>query len=151
MISLKKILSYIFDFPIEKRQSRFSGEVIVSFHKGQYKLSTANAIYSFGKNYTSFDIAFKTLDIQNINIENVLVLGFGLGSVVDLLEYHPAIKNITESDIDEMIVCDTIPLQQPAINCPKIRTLSLSHIISETILRVNNKESVSSMFEDQKA
>ncbi len=104
MFYFKKIFSYIFDFPIEKRQSRFSGEVIVSFHKGQYKLSTANAIYSFGKNYTSFDIAFKTLDIQNINIENVLVLGFGLGSVVDLLEYHPAIKNITAVDADEVII-----------------------------------------------
>jgi ubiquinone/menaquinone biosynthesis C-methylase UbiE len=101
---VKKIFSYIFDFPIEKRQSRFSGEVIVSFHKGQYKLSTANAIYSFGKNYTSFDIAFKTLDIQNINIENVLVLGFGLGSVVDLLEHHPTIKNFTAIDADEVII-----------------------------------------------
>lgn len=62
----------------------------------------------------------------------------------------PAIKNITASALDEVVVCDTIPLQQPAIDCPKIRTLSLSHIISETILRVNNKESVSSMFDDQK-
>ena len=104
MFYFKKIFSYIFDFPIEKRQSRFSGEVIVSFHKGQYKLSTANAIYSFGKNYTSFGIAFKTLDIQNINIENVLVLGFGLGSVVDLLEHHPTIKIITAIDADEVII-----------------------------------------------
>jgi len=59
----------------------------------------------------------------------------------------PAIHNITTSDIDEVVVCDTIPLQQSALNCPKIRLLSLSHIISETISRVNNKESVSSMFD----
>jgi ribose-phosphate pyrophosphokinase len=60
----------------------------------------------------------------------------------------PAILNITHSDLDEVVVCDTIPLQEAALKCPKIRMLSLSHIISETILRVNNKESVSSMFDD---
>lgn len=58
----------------------------------------------------------------------------------------PAILNITHSDLDEVVVCDTIPLQEAALKCSKIRMLSLSHIISQTILRVNNKESVSSMF-----
>lgn len=104
MTSLKKILSYIIDFSIEKRQSHFSGEVIVSLHQAQYKLSTKNAIYSFGKNYTSFDIAFKALDIQQKKIESVLVLGFGLGSVVDLMENHPTIKKITAVDADEVII-----------------------------------------------
>ena len=104
MFYFKKIFSYIFDFPVEKRQSRFSGEVIVSFHQGQYKLSTPNAIYSFGKNYTSFDIAFKSLDLQSTKIENVLVLGFGLGSVVDLLEDYPVIKKITAIDADVVII-----------------------------------------------
>ena len=104
MTSLKKILSYIFDFPVEKRPSKFSGEVALSLSQGQYKLSTKNAIYSFGKNYTSFGIAFKKIDIQNQKIENVLVLGFGLGSVVDLLENHSTIKNITAVDADEVII-----------------------------------------------
>lgn len=58
----------------------------------------------------------------------------------------PAIQNIMNSNLDELVVCDTIPLQPAALNCPKIRPLSLSHIISQTIQRVNNKESVSSMF-----
>ncbi len=61
----------------------------------------------------------------------------------------PAIKNITNSSLDELIVCDTIPLQENALKCPKIRVLSLSRIISQTILRVNNKESVSSMFTNE--
>lgn len=85
-------------------QSQFSGEVAVSFNKGQHKLSTKNAIYSFGKNYTSFDIAFKSIDIQNKKIESVLILGFGLGSVVDLLENHPTIKNISAVDADKVII-----------------------------------------------
>lgn len=57
-----------------------------------------------------------------------------------------AIQNIEQSGLDEMIVCDTIPLREEASKCHKIRSLSLSHIVSETIYRVNHKESVSSMF-----
>jgi len=103
-MSIKKLISYIFDIPIEKAQSRFSGEIEVSLCEGQYKLSTKNAIYSFGKNYTSFDVAFKSIDIQNQQIETVLVLGFGLGSVVDLLENHSTIKQIIAVDADQVII-----------------------------------------------
>ena len=59
-----------------------------------------------------------------------------------------AIKNIEESEITEVVVTDTIPLKQEAINCKKIRQLSISRILAETILRVNNKGSVSSLFPD---
>ncbi len=100
----RNILSYIYDIPVEKRESRLSGEVIVSYHKGQYKLSTHKAIYSFGKNYTSFAKAFKAVDIPNRDISSVLALGFGLGSVVDLLDNHPHINSITAVDADEVIV-----------------------------------------------
>jgi spermidine synthase len=102
--TFKKILSYIVDFSIEKSQSNFSGEVEVSLSNGQYKLSTQNAIYSFGKNYTSFKKAFDAIDVLNQKIETVLVLGFGLGSVVDLLENHPTIRKIIAVDADQIII-----------------------------------------------
>lgn len=59
-----------------------------------------------------------------------------------------AIENIYASSIDELIVSDTVPLTETAENCPKIRRASLSRLIAETISRVNQKESVSSMFLD---
>lgn len=59
-----------------------------------------------------------------------------------------AIENITHSEIDEVVVSDTIPLSTKAQSCPKIRQLGLSHILAETIYRVNHKESVSSLFVD---
>jgi len=59
-----------------------------------------------------------------------------------------AIDNIEKSDIDEVVVTDTIPLSKEAMNCKKIRQLSISSILAETIHRVNNKGSVSSMFPD---
>ena len=104
MNSLKKLLSYIIEIPVEKTESEFSGKVAVSFHKNQYKLSTKNAVYSFGKNYTSFSTAFEAIEIENKKIESVLVLGFGLGSVVDLLEDHKEVKKITAVDADKIII-----------------------------------------------
>lgn len=59
-----------------------------------------------------------------------------------------AIENINNSALDEVVVADTIPLTEKARQCPKIRQLGLSHIIAETIYRVNHKESVSSLFAD---
>ncbi|EKD45353.1 MAG: hypothetical protein ACD_69C00332G0004 [uncultured bacterium] len=45
-----------------------------------------------------------------------------------------------------MVVTDTIPLSSEAENCKKIRQLSISAILAETIRRVDNKRSVSSLF-----
>lgn len=104
MSTFKKILSYIFNFPIEKIQSQYSGEVQVSLSDGQYMLSTKNAIYSFGKKYTSFDVAFNSIDIFSQKTQTVLVLGFGLGSVLDLLENHKTINKITAIDTDAIII-----------------------------------------------
>lgn len=59
-----------------------------------------------------------------------------------------AVKNIMGSDIDELIVTDTIPLHKEASECQKIKQISLSRLIAETISRINQKESVSSMFLD---
>lgn len=58
-----------------------------------------------------------------------------------------AIENIESSFLDEVVVTDTILLSPSARACKKIRQLSLSHLIAETILRVSNKGSVSSLFD----
>jgi len=59
-----------------------------------------------------------------------------------------AIENIQASALDEIIVTDTIPLTEEALQCPKIKQVSLSGMIAETISRITTHESVSSMFED---
>lgn len=101
---LKNIISYFFEIPIEKRQSTFSGIIEVALHKGQYKLSTNNAIYSFGTKYTSFDLAFKAINLQKYTFKNVLILGVGLGSVIQLLEKYSKVQSITAVDIDSVII-----------------------------------------------
>ncbi|MFY7698026.1 MAG: ribose-phosphate pyrophosphokinase [Legionella sp.] len=58
----------------------------------------------------------------------------------------PAIDNITHSSLDEVVVTDTIPLSQQALDCKKIRVVSLAEMLAQAIKRVNEEESVSSMF-----
>ncbi|QJC34410.1 ribose-phosphate diphosphokinase [Enterobacteriaceae endosymbiont of Donacia crassipes] len=57
-----------------------------------------------------------------------------------------AIKNIYNSVIDEIIVCDSIPLTKKIKKIKKIRVLTLSFMLSEAIRRISNEESISIMF-----
>jgi ribose-phosphate pyrophosphokinase len=59
-----------------------------------------------------------------------------------------AIHNINHSLLDEIVVTDTIPLRQDALECPRIRSLSLSHTIAEAIRRISGAGSLSRMFLD---
>jgi ribose-phosphate pyrophosphokinase len=57
-----------------------------------------------------------------------------------------AIERIENSAIDELVVTDTIPLSEAAQKCSRIRQLSTAELMAETIRRINNEESVSSLF-----
>jgi ribose-phosphate pyrophosphokinase len=57
-----------------------------------------------------------------------------------------AVQRITESELDELVVTDTIPLSEAGRECGKIRQLSCASLLGETMLRISNAESVSSLF-----
>lgn len=58
----------------------------------------------------------------------------------------PAISRINESDLDELVVTDTIPLSDEARACSRIRSVSIAALLADTMLRISNEESVSSLF-----
>jgi ribose-phosphate pyrophosphokinase len=60
----------------------------------------------------------------------------------------PAVANINASVLDELVVTNTIPLRSEAIGCDRIRQLSIGELLAETMCRVSNEESVSSLFVD---
>ncbi len=60
----------------------------------------------------------------------------------------PAVENIMHSSLDEVVVTDTIPLSNAAQTCHKIRIVSLSGMIAQAMKRVNDEQSVSSMFNE---
>lgn len=59
-----------------------------------------------------------------------------------------AIENINGSEIDEVVVTDTIPLSPAAQACSRIRILSVAGMLGETIRRIHTDESVSSLYQD---
>jgi ribose-phosphate pyrophosphokinase len=58
----------------------------------------------------------------------------------------PAIKRIEESALEELVVTDTIQLRDDARECRKLRPVSIAPLLGEAIRRINNEESVSSLF-----
>jgi len=60
----------------------------------------------------------------------------------------PAVENIENSMLDELVVTDTIPLQENAKACKKIRPLSIAEMLAEAMYRISNEESVSSLYMD---
>jgi ribose-phosphate pyrophosphokinase len=74
---------------------------------------------------------------------------------VKVLAYctHPvlsggAVERIANSELDEVVVTDSIPLREDAKQCRKIRVLSVVDLLAETILRISNEDSVSSLFSE---
>jgi ribose-phosphate pyrophosphokinase len=57
-----------------------------------------------------------------------------------------AIARLNDSELDELVVTDTIPLRDDARACAKIRQISIAELLAETMLRISNEESVSSLF-----
>ncbi|WP_184037701.1 ribose-phosphate pyrophosphokinase [Chitinivorax tropicus] len=59
-----------------------------------------------------------------------------------------AVERIKNSDLDELVVTDTIPFTDEALACDRIRAVSIAPLLAETLRRISNEESVSSLFVD---
>ena len=60
----------------------------------------------------------------------------------------PAVSRVADSVLDELVVTDTIPLSEAARACTKIRQLSTAELLAETMRRISDEESVSSLYVD---
>ncbi len=61
----------------------------------------------------------------------------------------PAVERIANSQLDEVVITNTIPLSDAARACKKIRQLSVAFLFAETIRRISDGESVTSLFAEQ--
>ncbi|MCB1963561.1 MAG: ribose-phosphate pyrophosphokinase [Rhodocyclaceae bacterium] len=57
-----------------------------------------------------------------------------------------AISRLNDSELDELVVTNTIPLGEDARACTKIRQISVASLLADTMLRISNEESVSTLF-----
>jgi ribose-phosphate pyrophosphokinase len=60
----------------------------------------------------------------------------------------PAVERINNSQLDELVVTDTIPLSEEGVASPRIRQLSISELLAEAMRRIATEDSVSSLFLD---
>lgn len=99
----KRLWSYTGEIVLERITSEYSVELTVSLDRGRLQLSTNDAIYSFEDKYDNFFKVFQAMDLPEK--ANVLLLGFGLGSIPYMLEnnfrknYH-----YTGVEIDESVL-----------------------------------------------
>ncbi|MEM1123700.1 MAG: methyltransferase domain-containing protein [Bacteroidota bacterium] len=114
----KKYVSYFFEFHIESVPSEINPHLYVSLNRGRFQLSTANAIYSFADLYDNFALSFRQLAMPADGKE-VLILGFGLGSIPYMLEKKFNKKyNYTAVEIDENVLYLANKYVLPELNSP---------------------------------
>lgn len=99
--NVQLLLSYIFDVPVAKSEHNDTAWKL-SLRKGRHMLETQNATYSYDDLYTAFSIPFLELPITQYNIKKVLILGHGMGSIVELLAHYFPLQtlDITAIEID---------------------------------------------------
>lgn len=101
----KRLLSYVLEQTVEEQQSEISGKLKVSLSQGRYMLSIGDVIYSFEDHYTSFRDSFYKLQPNRRNINSVLVLGYGLGSIPFMLYNRYNINGpYTAVDLDPVVL-----------------------------------------------
>lgn len=101
----KRWLSYLIEFDQEAQQSEYSEYLKVSYYKGRYLLEAPDAIYSFEDLYINFRDAFRQMPLEKMQLQRVLLLGLGMGSIPLLLEkYFHQKAHYTAVEIDEVVL-----------------------------------------------
>lgn len=99
----KKWMSYLTEVTLEHTTSHYNQELIVSMIDGRLQLSTREAIYSYEDKYDNFFETFRQMELPEK--ANILLLGFGLGSIPFMLEkkFHKS-YHYTGVEIDDVVI-----------------------------------------------
>ncbi|MFZ4614429.1 MAG: hypothetical protein ACOYNH_12175 [Bacteroidia bacterium] len=100
---LKYFLSFIFDVKIETTESILNPFLQVVIRNGRLLLNTYNANYSYGSLQDAFRFVFKKIKIEDKKIKDILVLGFGCGSIAALFNGYKNVE-ITGVEADEKVL-----------------------------------------------
>ncbi|MGB1243494.1 MAG: spermidine synthase [Chitinophagales bacterium] len=102
----RRWLSYIWEQEIQTTSSPFNPYLQVTMSRGRFRLNTENATYSFEDLYDNYFKSFKKYQLKNRQLQNVLVLGLGLGSVPVMLanQFRQEQARFLGVDIDEVVI-----------------------------------------------
>jgi ribose-phosphate pyrophosphokinase len=94
------------------------------------------------------DVAGKTCVLVDDMIDTAGTLCQAVKALKDEVLSGPAVSRINDSMLDKLVVTDTIPLSAEAKASPKIRQMSTAELLAETMRRISDEESVSSLYVD---
>lgn len=98
-------MSYFIPFSITKENTTLNGNLEIWLTKGKIILNTKNANYAFGRLHRLFQIVFKKLKIKDMNPKEVLILGFGVGSIASIIRRELKLNShITGVEHDETLL-----------------------------------------------
>jgi len=130
---LKFVFSFIYPVTIEKTSSKINPVLEVRIENGKYVLNALHANYSYGTLHQIFLKAFQRIGLNDRQIKNVLLLGFGAGSVPHLLAQEFKIDcKITAVEIDDKV----IEIAKKYFNIQRFENLDL--IIADAFEFVNH-------------
>lgn len=101
---LQKIVSLFYPLKIKKSSGKENPVLELFYYQGQWQLATQDAIYSDGNRYRPITLAFDKLSQQLPAVKNVLMLGAGLGSVLNILDKRKLHPFVTLVEIDAQII-----------------------------------------------
>ena len=101
---LQYYLSFLFDAHIESRSSKFNEVLDVKYYEGSYLLDAKTANFSFGTLHRVFQLVFDKINVQSRPVESALILGYGCGSITELLRERLTIKRIVGVEIDAEVI-----------------------------------------------
>ncbi|MBI9034627.1 MAG: methyltransferase domain-containing protein [Bacteroidales bacterium] len=102
---VRYLISYFKEVVLEVSSSSIHDNIEITVVNGRKVLNSGEANYSYGTLKDAFYQLFKEINISNHQVQNVLILGFGGGSVAKVLrkEYYPEAK-ITGFEIDDEVL-----------------------------------------------
>lgn len=101
----KRFVSWIFPINIETKSSKISGKLELNLQYGLLVIDSPLANYSFGSLHSIFQETIQTLNLSRSKDYNVLILGFGGGSIANILLNEFYLKcRITGVELDEEII-----------------------------------------------
>lgn len=105
MFKLKYYLSFLFDVLLEQHETPINPSLKLYLSQGQLKLVSSNAVYSYGNHYYNFRDSFSILKLDQFNIKDILILGLGTGSILQILEQKHNIHAAFDAvELDPVIV-----------------------------------------------
>lgn len=119
----KYILSYFYLVTIKKIRSDFNPGLCLQMEAGRLLLNTTNANYSYGNLHKVFENVFEQIEIDTKPPQNVLLLGLGTGSVIDIMQRQYGFEpQITAIELDPAVIdClqfwDNLDLDKTHIIC----------------------------------